>query len=251
MQHDERIHSDVAKAQELLVRLIIDANFREKTRSEPGRVIADFDGADEVVNVVGRASYEQLERFNDIVEGTRFISLQQKYAAVTDAVGSERLDSIIRSFLREVVIADGRGDMDVKLFDRYCRDHYPSTVFANLVSIQTARFLAAYGCKSYWPAPVSLQQKVTALRIDAAYESLSGLGQNPFSAIVPGAFFYVVMPHGTEIAFHEIDGDSYALLKEIELLNEARDKDALARLLEENRELLEVAASEGIVALCS
>ncbi|HEY8575392.1 MAG TPA: hypothetical protein VIL88_03525 [Devosia sp.] len=240
---------DTALAQQLLARLIIDPTFREQVKRGQRSVETDFGSSKAVEAVAQRVSFDQLDRFNDIVRGTRFVVLTQRYAPLADRLGAAKLEEVVTEFLRTVMIPDGRGDMDLKLFDAFCREKFPRSMFANLIGLHTARYLSAQGGQSFMSADLTLGHRVVPLALDLPMERLDQQFAD-WSAPADGEpSYYVLMPHGDGIAVHEIDQESYDLLKSIERLTGLKDTLGLKTLLDDNRELLEQAAEEGIVRL--
>ena len=81
--------------------------------------------------------------------------------------------------------------------------------------MQTARYLAGYGERNYTSSPLKLGYRVTALRLGVSYDQLEEVTGDFLEGTYGGDFYYVAMPSGDGVAFHEIDDESYALLQSI------------------------------------
>ena len=235
--------------QETLVRLIIDPKFRDEIRKDSTKLADTFGCEKASFEFLNRVNFDQLERFNQITLGTRLTSLKQKYAPIEKTVGSDLLEVELKTFLREHVIYDGRGDLDVLLFEKFCKTKYPKTVFASLISAQTARFIAGFGCRNYSNLPVKLGFRVKPIETALPLDDLNEVSINDVFCEHAKHSFYVFMPDGDKTAVHEIDEDSFQLLEMIADHARKFEVAALTILLEKNYDVLVAASEEGIVEL--
>lgn len=235
--------------QETLVQLIIDPKFREEIREDSAKLVDRFGSRKRSSEFLSRVNFDQLERFNQITLGTRLVSLRQKFAPIEDRVGSNILEAELKEFLREHVIYDGRGDLDVLLFEKFCKIKYPKTLFASFISVQTARFIAGFGCRNYANLPVKLGFRVKPVETFLPLDELTEISITDILQEHETRNFHVFMPVGEQTAIHEIDEDSFQLLEAIADYAQKAQVAALSTLLDENYEVLEAASGEGIVEL--
>ena len=157
------------------------------------------------------------------------------------------VESLIRSFLNSVAVRDGLGDTDVKLFEIYCRNQYPSSGLANLIAMQTARYLAGYGERNYTSSPLKLGYRVTALRLGVSYANWC-----PRRRFLGGHLRWRLLLDGDcQLAAAspsiETDDESYALLQSIVELNDDGNFDILKRIVSGPSRNSHSARAEGIV----
>ena len=239
----------VARVQEIIVRLILCPEYRCRAQENPEISLADLGDRKTAHQILKRISFDQIERFNDIIVGTRLTSMLQKFTPISEIIGAEKLACLIRNFLHKRIIKDGRGDMDVRIFHEYCRSQFPGSSLANLISLQAARYIASYGAKDYRNLRLKLSHRVSAVCLNVEVDDLSNMKTVNADETHKGCFCYVVMPDSDEIAIHEIDRESYDILETIRSLGDVGEDSNLEIFYQKNYDILNAAASEGIVEI--